>query len=75
MRNIWLSAQGLARHVPRGHRAGRFLARVAVTYVGNERTRSQRFLDLKDEFSTEAEAVECARLAGISWVETTIRAR
>jgi hypothetical protein len=47
---------------------GRFQAHVAITYLGGERTRSQRFIDLA-EFDTEAEAVEHARQAGIEWVD------
>jgi hypothetical protein len=47
---------------------GRFQARVAITYLGGERTRSQRFLDL-DVFDTAEAAIEHARRAGIEWVD------
>jgi hypothetical protein len=54
---------------------GRFVTTVAVTYLGSERTRSQRFLDLKEEFATEAEAVESGHKAGVEWVDTHLNTR
>ena len=54
---------------------GKFFATVAVTYVGSERTRSQRFLDLKEEFDTEEEAAEWGRKAGVDWVDKNLNAR
>jgi hypothetical protein len=46
---------------------GLYQARVAITYLGGERTRSQRFLDL-DSFPTKEQAVAAAQAAGIEWV-------
>ena len=50
---------------------GRFQARVAVFYLGGERTRSQRFLDFED-FDTEAQAVAHAHREGMAWVDQHI---
>lgn len=50
---------------------GRYQARVAITYLGGERTRSQRFLDL-DAFATLEEAVAAAQAAGIEWINREI---
>jgi len=47
---------------------GHYQARVAITYLGGQRTRSQRFLDL-DSFPTIEEAVAAAQAAGIEWVD------
>lgn len=47
---------------------GRYQARVAITYLGGQRTRSQRFLDL-DTFATKDEAVAAAHAAGIAWID------
>jgi hypothetical protein len=46
-----------------------------VTYTGTERTMSQRFLDLKEEFATEDEAAESGRKAGVEWVDGHLNAR
>ena len=54
---------------------GLFTATVAVTYVGGERTRSQRFLDLSEKFATEEEALERGRKAGVDWVDKNLNAR
>jgi hypothetical protein len=51
---------------------GRFQSRVAITYLGSERTVSQRFLDL-DVFETEQLACESARSCGMKWIESNIR--
>jgi hypothetical protein len=50
---------------------GLYQARVAITYLGGQRTRSQRFLDL-DTFATECEAVAAAHAAGIEWVDREV---
>ena len=50
-------------------REGRFLATVAVTYLGRERTHSQRFLDLSEDFATEEEAAAGGCKAGVDWVD------
>ena len=47
---------------------GRYQARVAITALGGDKTRSQRFLDL-DHFPTEAEADEHAIAAGRNWID------
>jgi hypothetical protein len=49
---------------------GGFRATVALICMGGEKTRSQHFLDLDGIFSTEAEANDRARCAGIDWIET-----
>lgn len=46
---------------------GSFQSRVAITALGGQRTRAQRFLDLEC-FATEAEALDHARQAGMDWV-------
>ena len=50
---------------------GLYQARVAVTYLGGERTRSQRFLDL-DSVPTKEQAVAAAQAAGIEWVDREV---
>lgn len=47
--------------------AGGYQSRVAITALGGQRTRAQRFLDL-ESFDTEAEALQHARQAGMEWV-------
>lgn len=47
---------------------GRYQARVVITSLGGETTRSQRFLDL-EAFDSEAAAVEHARRAGMDWID------
>lgn len=54
---------------------GRFVATIAVTYLGTERTRSQRFLDLNEDFATEEEAAESGRKAGVEWVDKHLGAK
>ncbi len=51
---------------------GRFQASLAITYLGGERTRSQRFIDMADVFDTEEEAAEHARTVGVEWIERQI---
>lgn len=46
---------------------GGYQSRVAITALGGQRTRAQRFLDLEC-FDTAAEAYEHARTAGMEWV-------
>ncbi len=53
----------------------RFQAAVAITYLGGERTRSQRFIDMADVFDTEEEAAAHARTVGIAWIEQQISNR
>lgn len=48
--------------------SGRYQARVAITALAGEKTRSQRFLDL-DEYPTEAEANERAIAGGKDWID------
>jgi hypothetical protein len=60
---------------PKRTAQGRFMATVAVTYLGSERTRSQRFLDLTEEYETEEEAVERGRKAGVEWVDKHLNAQ
>ena len=52
---------------------GQFQAGVAITYLGGERTRSQRFIDPTDIFATEEDAVANAHTAGIEWIERQLR--
>ena len=47
---------------------GRFQARVVITSLAGDRTRSQRFLDLK-VFDSEDAAVEHARESGMEWID------
>ena len=47
---------------------GRYQARVVITSLGGNNTRSQRFLDLQ-VFDTEAAAIEHARRSGMDWVD------
>lgn len=47
---------------------GRYQARVVITSLGGDNTRSQRFLDLQ-VFDTEAAAIEHARRAGMDWID------
>jgi hypothetical protein len=60
---------------PKRTHEGLYVATVAVTYVGGERTRSQRFLDLTEEFATEEEAAEGGRKAGVEWIDKNLDAR
>ncbi len=46
---------------------GGYQSRVAITALGGQRTRAQRFLDLEC-FDNEVEALEHARQAGMDWV-------
>ncbi len=52
--------------------SGRYQARVAITALAGEKTRSQRFLDL-DEFATEAEAETRAIAGGKDWIDAQAR--
>ncbi len=54
---------------------GRFQVGVAITYLGGERTRSQRFIDMREVFDTEEEAAAHARAVGIEWIEQHINER
>lgn len=47
---------------------GRFQARVVITALAGDRTRSQRFLDL-EVFASEEDAVEHARRSGMDWID------
>ncbi|MEQ1686035.1 MAG: hypothetical protein ABL916_20505 [Burkholderiaceae bacterium] len=47
---------------------GRFQARVVITSLAGDRTRSQRFLDL-DLFDSEEAAIEHARQSGMEWID------
>ena len=47
---------------------GRYRARVVIIALGDERTRSQRFLDL-ETFSSVAEAEDRAIAGGKEWVD------
>jgi hypothetical protein len=50
----------------------RFQARVVITALGGDKTRSQRFLDL-ETFDSEAAAIERAHEAGIQWIDANDR--
>lgn len=62
-RNFLLSCQPMAQD------DGRFQARVVITSLGGDQTRSQRFLDL-DAFSSEEAAIDHARQSGMEWIDT-----
>jgi hypothetical protein len=47
---------------------GRYQARVVITSMGGEQTRSQRFIDL-GAFDSEDVAVEHARRSGMDWID------
>lgn len=47
---------------------GQYQARVAITYLGGEKTRSQHFLDL-ESFPSEAAANERGLQAAQAWVD------
>ena len=47
---------------------GRYQARVVITSLGGDQTRSQRFLDLQ-AFATEEAAIEHARRSGMEWID------
>ena len=53
---------------------GRYQARVVITLLAGDRTRSQRFIDL-ESFDSESAAVERARLAGIEWIDLNDKSR
>lgn len=53
---------------------GRYQARVVITSMGGDTTRSQRFLDL-DAFDSEAAAVDHARRAGMDWIDANRASR
>lgn len=48
---------------------GRCQARVGITSLAGDKTRSQRFLDL-GTFDAEADAIECGLQAGMGWVDS-----
>ena len=50
---------------------GRYQARVGITSLGGDKTRSQRFLDL-EILATEAAASERARQAGMDWIDVNV---
>ncbi len=47
---------------------GRYQARVVITSLGGDQTRSQRFLDLQ-VFDSEETAIEHARRSGMEWID------
>lgn len=47
---------------------GRYQARVVITSLAGDRTRSQRFLDL-EVFSSEDAAIAHARQSGMEWID------
>lgn len=47
---------------------GRYQARVVITSMAGDRTRSQRFLDL-ELFDSEEAAIEHARHSGMAWID------
>lgn len=51
---------------------GRFQARVVITSLAGDRTRSQRFLDLELCHSEEA-AIEHARQSAMEWIDVNHR--
>jgi hypothetical protein len=50
---------------------GQYQARVAITSVSADRTRSQRFLDL-EAFDSEESAIQRARRVGMEWIDANI---
>jgi len=61
-RNYVLSCQ------PMRQDDGRYQARVVITSLGGDQTRSQRFLDLQ-VFASEEAAIEHARRSGMEWID------
>ena len=61
-RNYVLSCQ------PMRQDDGRYQARVVITSLGGDQTRSQRFLDLQ-VFDSEETAIEHARRSGMEWID------
>jgi hypothetical protein len=49
---------------------GRFGVQVAVVSMVGDKTRTQRFIDLREAYATEGEAQERGVAAGIDWVDT-----
>ena len=47
---------------------GRYQARVVITSLGGDKTRSQRFLDL-ESFESEQAAVLRSRQVGMEWID------
>jgi hypothetical protein len=47
---------------------GRYQARVVITSLGGDKTRSQRFLDL-ESFESEEAAIVRSRQAGMEWID------
>ena len=47
---------------------GRYQARVVITSLGGDKTRSQRFLDL-EAFESEEAAIVRSRQAGMEWID------
>ncbi len=47
---------------------GQYQARVAITAMGGDKTRAQRFLDLA-YFATEREAADYSKQVGMKWVD------
>lgn len=57
----------LLSHMPTRTEDG-YQARVAISYLGGDKTHAQRFLDL-EVFATEEQAIDHARQAGMKWVD------
>jgi len=53
---------------PMCHPDGRYQARVVITSLAGDRTRSQRFLDL-EIFASEEVAIAHARQVGMEWID------
>jgi hypothetical protein len=47
---------------------GRYQARVVITSLGGDKTRSQRFLDL-EAFGSEEAAIVRSRQGGMEWID------
>jgi hypothetical protein len=50
---------------------GRYQARVSITSLGGDQTRSQRFIDL-EACATEAAAIDRARTSGMDWIDVNV---
>ena len=66
-RDFLLSCQPLRQD------GGRYQARVAITSLGGDKTRSQRFVDFDETFASETEAIAFARQSGMDWVDANHR--
>ena len=59
---------------PRRMDNGRYEAHVAISAMGGDKTRAQRFPDLEG-FETEQAAVDCALRSGMEWIDANDKLR